>query len=180
MNIWVVTLAYQTVLSRSSFGCLVSLKRWKMSVDKYMITHPDSSDQLRGFHITQYRCGYCQLIVPLWVLWGYADVTVIEATAHAVAVEYSHSTLNSTLTCSSYIGTLLYETQVASQEESDCVGRSSYIGFFFLFFFFWFLILPGCSFKCYHLFSHEAQGRNVPNSLTVGMGFHCSYVPSGT
>ena len=33
---------------------------------------------------------------------------------------------------------------------------------------------------CYHLFSHEAQGRNVPNSLTVGMGFHCSYVPSGT
>ena len=48
------------------------------------------------------------------------------------------------------------------------------------FFFFLFLILPGCSFKCYHLFSHEAQGRNVPNSLTVGMGFHCSYVPSGT
>ena len=46
--------------------------------------------------------------------------------------------------------------------------------------FFGFLILPGCSFKCYHLFSHEAQGRNVPNSLTVGMGFHCSYVPSGT
>ena len=41
----------------------------------------------------------------------------------------------------------------------------------FFFFFFLFLILPGCSFKCYHLFSHEAQGRNVPNSLTVGMGF---------
>ena len=39
------------------------------------------------------------------------------------------------------------------------------------FFFFWFLILPGCSFKYYHLFSHEAQGRNVTNSLTVGMGF---------
>ena len=37
--------------------------------------------------------------------------------------------------------------------------------------FFWFLILPGRSFKYYHLFSHEAQGRNVPNSLTVGMGF---------
>ena len=37
--------------------------------------------------------------------------------------------------------------------------------FFFSFFnFFKFLILPGCSFKCYHLFSHEAQGRNVPNS----------------
>ena len=54
------------------------------------------------------------------------------------------------------------------------------LSFFFFFFFFLFLILPGCSFKCYHLFSHEAQGRNVPNSLTVGMGFHCSYVPSGT
>ena len=52
--------------------------------------------------------------------------------------------------------------------------------FFFFFFFILFLILPGCSFKCYHLFSHEAQGQNVPNSLTVGMGFHCSYVPSGT
>ena len=47
-------------------------------------------------------------------------------------------------------------------------------------FFFLFLILPGCSFRCYHLFSHEAQGRNIPNSMTVGMGFHCLYVPSIT
>ena len=38
-------------------------------------------------------------------------------------------------------------------------------------FFFGFLILPGCSFKYYHLFSHEAQSQNVPNSLTEGMGF---------
>ena len=37
--------------------------------------------------------------------------------------------------------------------------------------FFFFNFLPGCSFKCYHLFSHEAQGRNVPNRVTVGMGF---------
>ena len=43
---------------------------------------------------------------------------------------------------------------------------------------FFFLILPGCLSRRYHLFSHEAQGRNVLNSLTLGMGFHCSYVPS--
>ena len=56
-----------------------------------------------------------------------------------------------------------------------------FILFYFILFiyFFWFLTLPGCSFRCYHLFSHETQGRNVQNSLTVGMGFHCSYyVPS--
>ena len=35
------------------------------------------------------------------------------------------------------------------------------------------LILPGCSCRCYHLFSHEGQDRNVPNTLTVGIGFHC-------
>ena len=52
--------------------------------------------------------------------------------------------------------------------------------FYFIYLFLLFLILPGCPFKCYHLFSHEAQGRNVPNSLTAGMGFHCSYVPSST
>ena len=53
--------------------------------------------------------------------------------------------------------------------------------FYFLFFYFFlFLILPGCSFRCNHLFSHKAQDQNVPNSLTVGMGFHCSYVPSIT
>ena len=49
---------------------------------------------------------------------------------------------------------------------------------FFLFVFISYFTL--CSFRCYHLFSHEAQGQNIPNSLTVGMGFHCSYVPSIT
>ena len=24
-------------------------------------THPESSDRLRGSHITQYHCGYCKL-----------------------------------------------------------------------------------------------------------------------
>ena len=62
------------------------------------------------------------------------------------------------------------------------IDKDVWIFFFLIFlkFFSLFLILPGCSFKCYHLFSHEAQGRNLPNSLTVGMGFYCSYVPSST
>ena len=55
-----------------------------------------------------------------------------------------------------------------------------FILLYFIYLFFGFLILDGCSFKCYHLFSHEAQGRNVPNSFTVGMGFHCLYVPNVT
>ena len=45
-------------------------------------------------------------------------------------------------------------------------------------YFFKFLILPGCSFRCYHLFSHEAQGQNVPNSLTVGMVFIAHMFPA--
>ena len=49
-----------------------------------------------------------------------------------------------------------------------------FILFYFILFYFFFIylfifFLPGCSFRCYHLFSQEAQGRNVPNSLTVGM-----------
>ena len=39
----------------------------------------------------------------------------------------------------------------------------------FFFFLFLFLILPGCSFRCKHLFFHEAKGQNVLNSLTVGL-----------
>ena len=39
---------------------------------------------------------------------------------------------------------------------------------------------PGCSFRCYHLFSHEDSGQNVKNNLTVGMGFYCLHVPCGT
>ena len=40
---------------------------------------------------------------------------------HPVAAEYPHSTLNGTLNCSGHIGTELYETHVAGQEESGCV-----------------------------------------------------------
>ena len=74
-------------------------------------------------------------------------------------------------------------TAVFSESRNINDDKHDKFGYFFFFiflFFFLFLVLPGCSFKCYHLFSHEAQGRNVPNSLTVGMGFHCSYVPSST
>ena len=41
----------------------------------------------------------------------------------------------------------------------------------FFFFFFKFHISPGCSFKCYHLFSHEAQGWNVPKQFDCRDGF---------
>ena len=42
-------------------------------------------------------------------------------TAHPVAAEYPHRTFNGTPTCSNHIGTVLYETHVASQKESVCV-----------------------------------------------------------
>ena len=60
-------------------------------------------------------------VVPLRVLWGYSDTSVTEA-AYPVAAdpEYPHSTLNSTAIFSSHIGTALYETHVAGQEESGC------------------------------------------------------------
>ena len=45
------------------------------------------------------------------------DATMTEATAHAVAAEYPHSTLNGTLNCSSHSGTALYETHLAGQED---------------------------------------------------------------
>ena len=51
------------------------------------------------------------------VLYGCSDVTVTEATAHAVAA----MTLKSTPTRSSHSGTTLEETYVAGQEESGCV-----------------------------------------------------------
>ena len=47
---------------------------------------------------------------------------------------------------------------------------------FLTFYFTW----PGVHSGVIHLFSHEAQGSNVPNSLTVGINYHCSYVPSIT
>ena len=40
---------------------------------------------------------------------------------HPVAAECPHSTLKGTPTCSSHIGTALYETQVVGQGESGCV-----------------------------------------------------------
>ena len=52
---------------------------------------------------------------------AYSDATVTGATAHPVAAEYTYSTRNSTSTCSNHIGTALYETHVAGQEESGCV-----------------------------------------------------------
>ena len=57
-----------------------------------------------------------QVAVLLRVLCGYSDATVTKgwaATAHAVAAEYPHSTLNGTVTCSSHSSTAYYETYVA-------------------------------------------------------------------
>ena len=50
-------------------------------------------------------------------------------------------------------------------------------GFFFFSYFLFYLGVYSSVITCS---SHEAHGRNVRNSLTVGMGFHCSYVPSVT
>ena len=75
---------------------------------------------LRRSHITQYRW------VPLRVQRGYYDATVTKATTHPVAAEYPHSSINGTPTCSSHIGTALYDNHVAGQEESGCVGFSWY------------------------------------------------------
>ena len=67
----------------------------------------------------QYRCGYCKLEYP----WGYhegtLEATVTEATAHPVAAEYPHSTLNDTPTCSSLSGTVLDETHVPVKRNLD-------------------------------------------------------------
>ena len=70
----------------------------------------NSPDRLRGSHITQYRWGYCKS-EHRWgyknnVLWGYSDVTVAGATVHPKPTEYSHSTLNGTLTLSSHSSTV--------------------------------------------------------------------------
>ena len=43
------------------------------------------------------------------------------------------------------------------------------------------VVLIGQAFLFLFLFfSHEAQGMNIPKSLTVEMGFHCSFVPSAS
>ena len=59
--------------------------------------------------------------IPPSVFVWYSDTTVTGATVHAVAADYSHSTLSGTPTCSSHSGTALYETHIASQGESGCV-----------------------------------------------------------
>ena len=97
-------------------------KSWTLSQLYYQYsactgTHPNSCDQLRRLHVTQYHCGYCKLEY----VWGYYEGTLMllwQATAHPVAAESPHRTLNGTPTCSSHIGTALYETHVAGQEES--------------------------------------------------------------
>ena len=58
-----------------------------------------------GLMLRSTRCGYCKSQVLLKVLWGYSDAIVTkswEATAHAVAADYPHSTLNGTTTSSSH------------------------------------------------------------------------------
>ena len=76
----------------------------------------NSSNSLRlnGINIRLPPTGYIGLIlrstavailqvgVPLRVLWRYSDATVIGATVHAVATDYSHGYLNGTTTCSSH------------------------------------------------------------------------------
>ena len=46
-----------------------------------------------------------------------------EATAHAVAAEYSYSNLNGTATYISHSGTAIYKTHEAGQEEFGCVCK---------------------------------------------------------
>ena len=43
--------------------------------------------------------------------------------------------------------------------------------FLFCFFFFWFLILPGCSFKCYHLFLPWSPGPECTEQFDCRDGF---------
>ena len=47
--------------------------------------------------------------------------TVTEATVHAIAAEYHHSTLIGTPVYRSHSSTALYESYIAAQEESGCV-----------------------------------------------------------
>ena len=79
---------------------------------RWLATHLDSSNQLHRSHITQYQCGYCKE----------SDTTVTEV----VTVKYPYSRLNSTPTSSSHTGTVLCETHIADQEESECVLIAEY------------------------------------------------------
>ena len=55
-------------------------------------------DLLRGSCITQYRCCFCKLGVPLRVLWGYSVATGCAIASVTLASEYPHSTLKGTST----------------------------------------------------------------------------------
>ena len=75
--------------------------------------------------MTQYRWGYYGIEYRR----GYFEGTLQfsdESTVQAVAAAYPQSTLNGTLSLSSFSGTVSYETYLAGQEESGCVlGRWS-------------------------------------------------------
>ena len=69
-----------------------------------------------------------QVAVPLRVLWGYSDTTETEgweATAHALATEYPHSTINMVLRLVVATAILCNEAHVAGQEEFGCVHANS-------------------------------------------------------
>ena len=80
-----------------------------------------------GFFITQYRCGYCTTMVaseyphrsavPLWLLHYYEGTLKVQ-----YPLTLRHSTLNSMPTRSSHSGTSQYETHLALQEGTGCVG----------------------------------------------------------
>ena len=86
------------------------LSRWRQSNYSNMLVDYTSKFLQQARLVSYYA-------VPLWllwgsvllrVLWGYSDATVTEgweATAHAIAAEYPHSTLSGTVTCISHNGT---------------------------------------------------------------------------
>ena len=74
------------------------------------------------------------VVTASWrVLQGYSDTAVTGATAHAVAAEYPHRTLNGTLIHGTYSGTALYETHVVSQSgESGCARHRVHLKLYIL------------------------------------------------
>ena len=65
-------------------------------------------------------------LLQVAVLRGYSEgryfaATVTGATVHAVVTEYHQSTVKDTPTCRGHIGTALYKSYIAGQEDSGCV-----------------------------------------------------------
>ena len=100
------------------------------------------SVQWDSLHIQIPPTGYVGLILcstamatASWgYIWMYSDPTVTGAMAHAIAAGFPCSTLKDTSTGSNHRATALYETNVASQEESGCVLKihtAPLKGFFF-------------------------------------------------